>query len=84
MPKQKVQSLISDLHERFGDELTSPQQQALMLQLKSHIHDLDESEPVEPGFLETIDTFISQIEDDHPNAAVIVSKILETLKNIGV
>jgi hypothetical protein len=84
MPKQKIQHLISDLHERFGDELTSPQQQALMSQLKTHIHDLDESEPVEPGFLETKDTFIAQIEDDHPNAAVIVNKILETLKNIGV
>jgi len=84
MQKQKVQNLISDLHEKFGDDLTSPQQQRLMSQLKSHIHDLNESEPVEPGFLETIDAFISQIEDEHPNAAVIVNKILETLKNIGV
>jgi hypothetical protein len=84
MPKQQVQSLISDLHEKFGDDLTSPQQQALMLQLKSHIHDLNESEPVEPDFLATIDTFVDLIEEDHPNAAVIVNKILETLKNIGV
>jgi len=84
MPKQKIQSLISDLNEKFGDDLISPQQQALMLQLKSHIHDLNESEPVEPDFLDTIDTFITQIEDDHPNAAVVVNKILETLKNIGV
>jgi len=84
MPKQKIQSLISDLNEKFGDDLISPQQQALMLQLKSHIHDRNESEPVEPDFLDTIDTFITQIEDDHPNAAVVVNKILETLKNIGV
>ena len=84
MPKQQVQCLISDLHDKYGDDLTSPQQQALMSQLKSHIHDLDESEPVDPGFLETIDAFITQIEDAHPNAAVVVSKILETLKNIGV
>ena len=55
-----------------------------MLQLKSHIHDLNESEPVEPDFLATIDTFVDLIEEDHPNAAVIVNKILETLKNIGV
>lgn len=84
MPKQKVQSLISDLHEKFGDDITSPQQQALMSQLEFHLHNLDESEPVDPGFLETMDTFIAQIEDEHPNAAVIVNKILETLKNIGV
>ena len=84
MPKQQVQSLITDLHEKYGDDLTSPQQQVLMSQLKSHIHDLNESEPVDPGLVETIDAFIAQIEDDHPNAAVIVSKILETLKNIVV
>lgn len=84
MPKQQVKNLISDLHEKFGDDFTSPEQQALMLQLEAHAHELNESEPVEPGFLETIDSFIAQIEDDHPNAAVIVNKILETLKNIGV
>ncbi|MFT7185373.1 MAG: hypothetical protein ACI84K_000751 [Pseudohongiellaceae bacterium] len=84
MPKQQIKHLISDLHEKFGDDLTSPQQQALMLQLESHIHDLSESGPVEPGLLETVDSFITLIEDDHPNAAVIVNKILETLRNIGV
>lgn len=84
MPKQKAQLLISDLHDRFGDDLTSPQQQELMTQLQAHIHNLNESEPVEPGFLETIEVFISEIESEHPNAAVVVSKILETLKNIGV
>jgi len=84
MPKQQAQLLISDLHERFGDDLTSPQQQALMSQLKSHIHNMDESDPVEPGILETIEVFISEIESEHPNAASVVAKILETLKNIGV
>ena len=84
MPKQAIQNLMSDLHERFGDDLTSPQQQNLMDQLQAHIHDLDATAPVEPGILETIDSFISQIEDEHPSAAVIVTKILETLKNIGV
>jgi len=84
MPKQQAQLLISDLHDRFGDDLTSPQQQALMSQLKSHIHNMDESDPVEPGILETIEVFISEIESEHPNAASVVAKILETLKNIGV
>jgi len=84
MPKQQAQLLISDLHDRFGDDLTSPQQQALMSKLKSHIHNMDESDPVEPGILETIEVFISEIESEHPNAASVVAKILETLKNIGV
>ena len=84
MPKQKIQSLISDLHEKYGDDLISPQQKALIADLNAHIHDMNEAEPVSPDFIDTIDIFITQIEEEHPNAAVIVNKILETLKNIGV
>jgi len=84
MPKQKAQALISDLHDRFGDDLTSPQQRELMSKLQSHIHNMDEKEPVEPGFLEALEVFITEIEDEHPRAATVVGQILETLRNIGV
>jgi len=84
MPKQKVQALISDLHERFGDDLTSPQQEDLMHQLQTHIHELGEKEPVEPSFLEAVEIYLAEIEGEHPKAAVVVRQLLDTLKNIGV
>jgi len=84
MPKQSVQTLMTDLHERFGDELISPQQQELMAQVQSHIHDMKESEPAEPGFLDTVELLVSEVEADHPNAAAVLGQILETLKNMGV
>lgn len=84
MPKQKAQALISDLHQRFGDDQISPQQQELMSQLQSHIHNMNEKEPVEPGFLEALEVFVAEIEEQHPKAATVVNQILETLKNIGV
>jgi len=84
MPKQAVQTLMTDLHERFADELTSPQQQALMEQVQSHIHNMDDAEQADPSFLDTVELLVADVEVDHPNAAAVLSQILETLKNMGV
>lgn len=84
MPKQKVEHLITDLHERFADDLTSPEQIALLDQVKSHIHNMNEAEPADPSFLETVEQLVAEIEVEHPTAATILEQILNTLKNIGV
>ncbi len=84
MPKEKALALISDLHDRFGNDLTSPEQSNLMQQLESHIHELGEEEPVEPSFVEAVEMYVTEIEEEHPKAAVVVRQILDTLKNIGV
>lgn len=84
MPKQKASALISDLHDRFGDDVVSEQQKLLMTQLQTHIHDISEDDPVEPSFLEAVEVFLNDIEEDHPQAAGVVKQLLDTLKNIGV
>ena len=84
MPKQTALHLISDLHERFGDEITSPEQQALLEQVKLHIHNMNESEPADPTFLETLSQLTAELEVEHPRAATIMEQILTTLRNIGV
>ncbi|WP_156491507.1 hypothetical protein, partial [Oleiphilus sp. HI0123] len=62
MPKEKVAHLITDLHERFGDELVSPQQQSLLEQVKTHAHEMDEAEPADPNFLELVETLVAEVE----------------------
>lgn len=84
MPQQIVKNLISDLHERFGDDLVSPQQQALMNQLQAHVHDMSEEEPITPSFIDTVETLLTEVEIDHPHVASILSQVVDTLKNIGV
>jgi len=84
MPKQAVQTLMTDLHDRFADDLTSPQQQALMEQVQSHIHNMNEAEPTDPNFLETVELLVTEVETDHPNAAAVLNQLIETLRNIGV
>tara|TARA_R110001592_G_scaffold138511_6_gene357810 strand:- start:24531 stop:24785 length:255 start_codon:yes stop_codon:yes gene_type:complete len=84
MPKQKAEHLITDLHERFADELVSPEQLALLDQVKNHIHNMNEDEPADPTFLETVEQLVAEIEVEHPIAASILEQVLTTLKNIGI
>ncbi len=84
MPKQQLENLIGSLHEQFGDDLTSPQQQQLMQQMQSHLHNFDEPEPGDPNFTETVELLLEDIEEQHPKAAAVVREILEVLGNIGV
>lgn len=84
MPKEKAAALISDLHERFADDETSPQQDEMMAKLQAHIHELGENDPVEPSFIDAVELLLADIETDHPKAAAVTRQLLETLRNIGV
>ena len=84
MPKARAAALITDLHERFADDETSPQQKELMAQLQAHIHELGENDPVEPSFIDAMELLLADIETDHPKAAAVTRQLLETLRNIGV
>ena len=84
MPKVKIANLLTSLHDRFGDDLTSPQQQQLMADLQNHMHKWGEEEPVDPDFQETVNVLLENIEEQHPKAAIVVREIMAVLKNIGV
>ena len=84
MPKATITSLLTSLHDRFGDDLTSPQQRQLMANLQSHIHKWDEKEPVDPNLQETVSLLLEDIEKQHPKAASVVREIMHVLENIGV
>ena len=84
MSKVTIEHLMTSLHERFGDDLASPQQQQLIESLRQHMHDLNESEPVDPGFQETLGALLEDVEQQHPQAAAILREVMETLKNMGI
>ena len=84
MPREKLQNLITHLHDTFGDDLTSSQQAQLMQQMRNHIHDMGEEDPVEPGMMETAELLLEDIEEQHPAAATVVREIIEVLGNIGI
>jgi hypothetical protein len=84
MPDKKIENLMSELHELFGSEEPSPQQQKLLADLHSHIHSSLDPDSHEPSLTETAELIIESVEQEHPRAAAIVRDLLDTLKNMGV
>jgi hypothetical protein len=84
MPRATLENLMSNLHERFGDQLTSVEQQQLLAKMQQHIHNMDQHEQVDPDFEETVNILLQDIESEHPQAAAIARSIIEVLQNMGV
>ncbi len=80
MLKHKAKDLVVELQE---SDLSSSQYE-LMLQVESHMHDLDKPEPDYPNLVDTLEMLLSEIEEKHPKAAIITKEILKTLENIGI
>ena len=84
MARAKIENLMSELHERFGEVGTSPQQERLLAELQARVHDVSEGSVKEPTPLETIQVMIDDLGDNHPNVSALLRELLDTLKNIGV
>jgi len=84
MPKQTLQNLISSLHDQFGDDETSPQQQQLMQDLESHIHGINEAAPVDPNIQETLTHLLDEVEVRNPKSAALIREVMDALKNMGI
>ena len=83
MPKQHIEGLISELHDRFADSDTSPQQEAMLAQMKSGLAEWEGPKPSE-DFRTTAERLLQEMEEDHPRTAAVVHEIINTLNNIGV
>jgi hypothetical protein len=84
MPIDNLKALITDLHDSFGDDQTSPQQQQLMQQLQIYVHDIDTAEPVPPGLIESAEILLEEMEEGYPKTAAIIKQVINTLGSIGV
>jgi hypothetical protein len=84
MPVDNLKALISALHESFGDDETSSQQQQLMQQLQTYVHDIDTAEPVPPGLIESAEILLEEVEEDYPQTAASIRQVISALSNMGI
>ena len=84
MPKQRIENLMTELHELFGSVDPSPEQEKLLAELDSHVHDINTQQSVNPTPLETIELLLEQLGEAHPKTSALLQELLSTLKNIGV
>lgn len=89
MPQQRLQDLLSSLHDSLerGEELDAE----TLAMLRTVSDDIDRliqtdqpesQEDVSP--VETLEQLVEQFEGRHPRAAGIVRQIIQTLSDIGI
>jgi len=83
MPKQHIEGLLGQLHEKFADSDTSPQQEAMIAQMQSELAEWEGPKPPET-FVESADLLLQEIQEEHPKAARLLQEIINTLNNIGM
>ena len=84
MAKQKIEGLMTQLHERFASSDTSPQQEALLQQLRSQLAEWDGPTPADGNVVTTTELLLDELEEQHPHMTQIVKEILDTLGRLGI
>ena len=84
MPTDSLKALTSELHDSFRDDEISPQQQQLMQQLQTYVHDIDTAEPVPPSLIESSEILLDEVEEGYPQTAAIIRQVIKALGNIGI
>jgi hypothetical protein len=84
MAKAKIENLMTELHERFGEVEMSAEQQRLLADLEARFQGASAGSVKDPTPLESIQLMIEDLGENHPNVSAILRELLDTLKNIGV
>ncbi len=84
MARQKINGLLTQLHERFADSETSPQQEDLMLQLHSQLAEWDGPKPADGNVVMTAELLLEEFKEKHPNLSLVVREIIDELGKIGI
>lgn len=83
MPRQKIKGLISQLHEKLGDDQTSPEQALMLAQMQSQLDSWEGPKPADGNLVNLAEELISDIEEKHPKATQVVREIIESLRQLG-
>jgi hypothetical protein len=84
MSNTEISSLLTRLHDSFGDNAPSPQIQQLMKKMQEHLHESSKPAEGEPDISDTASTLLAEVEAEHPDATAIVLNMIETLDKMGI
>ena len=84
MPRDKIEGLISELHDRIADSETSPEQEELLARMKSQLAGWEGETPADGDLRTTAEMLVDELEESHPTLAALVKDIIQTLHNAGL
>lgn len=82
--QESLDQLITRLHDLFGNDEVSPEQQRLMTELERHTHVAGSTEAPDPRPVDTLEAMLGEFEDDHPQVSQVLGQIVNALRNMGV
>lgn len=81
--KPTINNLLSQLHDTFAGDEPSPKAAELLRDMQLHMNRWNTPSP-EEELIDTADALFVELETDHPQAAMLVRKIIETFANMGM
>jgi hypothetical protein len=82
--RARMEALMTELHDTFGNHEPTPQQQQLMRSLEQHVHGVGEPDIERPDLVESLEVMVEDLEAEHPRTAGVFREILGALRNMGV
>ncbi len=84
MPITKVNNLMISLHDTFGDDRVSPEQERLLAEVNQKLDHWEQRDDGPTSLLETVELLLTQLEEQHPKGAAVAKEIVNILRDIGV
>ena len=84
MNQEKITGLVTQLHDQLTTSETSPEQEALLLQLHSQLENWEGPPAPDGSIVNTAELVLEELEDSHPQLALVVREIIDALGRIGI
>lgn len=84
MPKEKIENLITELHEKLTAVDSSQQQELLLAQLQAQLDSWEGPTPANGDIKDIVEELFHELEEKHPKTARITLEILENLGHLGL
>jgi len=84
MPKQHIEGLLTQLHEKFATSDTSPEQEALMQQLQGQLAGWEGPTPPDGSVVSTAELLLEELKERHPQLAEVLRELVDGLGRIGI
>lgn len=84
MPKQHIDGLLTQLHEKFATSDTSPEQDALLQQLQGQLADAGGFVAPDGSVVTTAELLLNELKEKHPHLSQVVRELIVALGRIGI
>lgn len=84
MATEHIEGLLGQLREKLAADETSPEQEALLLQLQSQLSSWEGPAAADGSVVTTAEMLIEEMREKHPNLSQVLRELVDGLGKIGI